>query len=229
VLATLYLLFNEGYKASGGDRLVRVELCDEAIRLARLLAAHPAGDSPRTHALLALMLLTAARFPARLGEHGDLLRLDNQDRSKWNQALIGEGLVHLAAAAQGDDLSEYHLQAGIAATHCLASDYASTDWMRILRHYDELASLKPSPVVELNRAVAIAQVHGPRAALEAVARIPQRTLLEKHYLLYAVQGEMHWRLGDHRAAAENYRRALQLAEVGPEQDHLARMLERTGS
>lgn len=229
VLATLYLLFNEGYKASAGDRLVRIELCEEAVRLLKILVAHDAGNTPRAHALLALMLLTAARFPARLGEHGDLLRLDDQDRSKWSQPLINEGLVHLAAAARGDEVTEYHLQAGIAAIHCLAPDYASTDWLRILRHYDELARLKPSPIVELNRAVAIAHVHGPRAGLEAVARIPQRERLERHYLLYAVVGELHWRLGEHCAAAENFRRALELAHVGPEQVHLARMLERTGS
>jgi RNA polymerase sigma factor (sigma-70 family) len=226
VLATLYLLFNEGYKASAGDRLVRVELCEEAVRLMKLVVAHDAGNTPRAHALLALMLLTAARFPARLGEHGDLLRLDDQDRSKWSQPLISEGLVHLAAAAQGTEITEYHLQAGIAAIHCMAPDYASTDWQRILRHYDELARMKSSPIIELNRAVAIAHVHGPRAGLEAVGRIPQRDRLDSHYLLYAVQGELHWRLGDHRAAAENFRRALKLAQVGPEQLHLTRMLER---
>ncbi|MBA4136185.1 MAG: sigma factor, ECF subfamily protein [Opitutus sp.] len=229
VLATLYLLFNEGYKASAGDRLVRVELCLEAVRLLQLLVAHPAGNTPRAHALLALMLLTAARFPARLGEHGDLLRLDGQDRTKWSPPLIDAGLKHLASAAQGTEITEYHLQAGIAAIHCLAPDYASTDWAGILRHYDELARLKSSPIIELNRAVAIAHVHGPRAGLEAVAKIPQRDRLDGHYLLYAVQGELHWRLGDHRAAAENFRRALTLAQVGPEQVHLTRMLERTGS
>jgi RNA polymerase sigma factor (sigma-70 family) len=224
--AALYLLFNEGYKASAGERLLREDLCQEAIRLTSLLVAHPVGRSPKGHALLALMFLSAARFPSRVGEHGDLLRLDDQDRSKWDQSLIGEGLRHLMESAQGDEVSEYHLQAGIAACHCTAADYASTDWARILRHYDELYQLKPSPVVALNRAVAVAHLHGAQAGLKAIAEIEQRERLESHYLLHAVIGELHWRLKDHRAAAESFRRALQLAEVGPEQLYLTRMVER---
>ncbi len=227
VLAALYLLFNEGYKASSGDRLLREELSNEAIRLTSLLLAHPVGRTPRAHALLALMLLTAARFPSRLDENGALLRLLDQDRSKWDHALIERGLLHLVAAAEGTELSEYHLQAGIAATHCTALDYASTDWARILRHYDELNRLKPSPIVALNRAVVVAHLHGPQAGLEAIAEIPQRDRLDSHYLLHAVTGEMHWRLKDERAAAGCFRRALALAHVGPEQVYLARMLERS--
>ncbi len=227
VLSALYLLFNEGYKASAGERLLREELCQEAVRLTSLLVEHPAGGTPRSHALLALMLLTAARFPSRLDEHGDLLRLDDQDRSKWSQPMIERGLMHLVTAAQGNELSEYHLQAGIAACHCTASDYASTDWDRILRHYDELYRMKESPVVALNRAVAVANLHGPQAGLDAVAEISQRERLESHYLLHAVVGELHWRLKNHRAAAESFRRALQLAHVGPEQLYLTRMLDRS--
>lgn len=229
VLAALYLLFNEGYKASAGDRLLREDLCQEAIRLASLLVAHPAGRAPKSHALLALMLLSAARFPSRVDEHGDLLRLDDQDRSKWDQAMIAQGLVQLAQAAEGNELSEYHLQAGIAAIHCTAADYASTDWARILRHYDELERLKPSPIVALNRAVAVAHLEGPQAGLDAIATIPQRERLENHYLMHAVKGELQWRLKNHEAAAACYRRALQLAEVGPEQLYLTRMLDRSSS
>ncbi len=225
VLATLYLLFNEGYKASSGDRLLREELCREAIRLALLLVSHPAGDTPRSHALLALMLLTAARFPSRLDEQGALLRLHDQDRSKWDAALIARGLRELAHAARGDELSEYHLLAGIAAIHCTAPDFASTDWRRILRHYDELSRIKPSPIVALNRAVAVAHVHGPAAGLAALAAMPRRDRLDGHYLLHAVTGELHWRLGDKVAAAGSFRSALRLAQVGPEQAYLARMLE----
>jgi RNA polymerase sigma-70 factor (ECF subfamily) len=226
VLGTLYLLFNEGYKASAGERLLREELCQEAIRLASLLVTHPAGQTPRSHALLALMLLTSARFPSRLDEDGILLRLDDQDRSKWDQSLIHEGLMHLALSAQGTELSEYHLQAGIAACHCTAADYASTDWKRILRQYDELYRRKPSPIVALNRAVAVAHLEGPEAGLKAIASTPERDRLESHYLLHAVVGELHWRLKNHRAAAESFRRALHLSQVGPEQQYLSRMLER---
>ena len=229
VLAALYLLFNEGYKASTGERLLREELCQEAIRLTSLLVTHPAGNTPRSHALLALMLLTSARFPTRVDEDGDLLRLDDQDRAKWDQALIERGLVHLAEAAQGKELSGYHLQAGIAACHCTAPDSSSTNWGRILRHYDELYRIKPSPIVALNRAVAVADLHGPRAGLDAVAAMEQRDRLESHYLLHAVIGELHWRLNEHQAAAQSFRRALQFAQVGPEQLHLTRMLERSSA
>lgn len=227
VLATLYLMFNEGYKASAGERLLREELCQEAVRLTSILVTHPAGDTPRSHALLALMLLTAARFPSRLDEQGDLLRLDDQDRSKWNPRLIELGLRHLVRAAQGPTLSEYHLQAGIAACHCTAADHASTDWERILRHYDALLRLNPSPVIALNRAVAVAYLHGPQAGLDAIDAIAPRDRLENHYLLHAVVGELHWRLGGHEAAAASFRRALQLAQVGPEQLYLTRLLERS--
>ena len=227
VLAALYLLFNEGYKASSGDSLLRVELCREAIRLASLLVAHPAGRQPRSHALLALMLLSSARFSTRLNEAGDLLRLDDQDRSQWDQALIDQGLVHLTAAAHGDEVSDYHLQAGIAACHCLAPDSASTDWGRILLHYDRLQRRNSSPIVALNRAVAVAHVHGAQAALEAIDQMPRRDMIESHHLYHAVIGELQQQLGQHEAAAASFRRALDLVQVGPEQHHLTRMLERT--
>jgi RNA polymerase sigma factor (sigma-70 family) len=229
VLAALYLLFNEGYKASAGERLLREDLCQEAVRLCSLLVTHPAGRTPRSHALLALMYLSAARFPSRVDEHGDLLRLEDQDRTKWDQSLIARGLYEMTEAAQGEDLSDYHLQAGIAAIHCTSPDVASTDWQRIVLHYDRLYQLKPSPVVALNRAVALSYFQGPQAALDAIAEIPQRDRLESHYLLHAVLGELHWRTNNHRAAAGNFRRALHLAQVGPEQLYLTRMLERTES
>ena len=227
VLAALYLLFNEGYKASAGDRLLREELCDEAMRLGSLLVAHPIANLPRSHALLALMLLTSARFPTRLDEEGDLLRLDEQDRSKWDQSLIQRGLIHLAEAARGEEVTAYHLEAGIAASHCTAADVPSTDWARILSYYDQLLRIKPSPVVALNRAVAVSYLHGPQTALGTLATMQNRDRLESHHLLHAVIGELQLKLGDHRAAAESFRRALQLAQLAPEQSHLARMLARS--
>ena len=122
VLQSLYLLYNEGYKASSGDALIREDLCKEAIHLARLLAEHPAGDQPRTHALLALMLLNAARIPTRVDGDGNLLRLQEQDRTRWDQAMIARGMFHFARSAAGDEITRYHLQAGIAACHCAAKD-----------------------------------------------------------------------------------------------------------
>ncbi len=170
VLQTLYLLFNEGYKASSGENLVREDLCYEAIRLATLLAEHPVANQPRTHALVALMLLNAARLPTRVDTEGNILRLKEQERSKWSRPMIERGIVHLAQAAAGVELSEYHVQAGIAACHCLAEDYRSTDWPRILSLYDQWTKMNNSPVIALNRAVAVANVVGPGAGIEAVER-----------------------------------------------------------
>ncbi|MDZ4355455.1 MAG: CHASE2 domain-containing protein, partial [Variovorax sp.] len=195
VLQIIYLLFNEGYKASSGESLVRAELCHEAIRLAHLLIEHPAANLPRTHALLALMLLDAARLPGRTDAEGKILRLKEQDRSTWDRNLIRLGIQHLAQAAVGDDLSEYHLQAGIAAFHCTAKDYPSTNWRAILAQYDRWLEMTDSPVVALNRAVALAKVEGPQAGLEAVEAIASRRQLESYYLTYAVLGEFETQLG----------------------------------
>lgn len=224
VLQSLYLLFNEGYKASSGDSLIREDLCREAIRLTSLLAGHPAGNRPRTHALLALMLLNAARIPSRVDDDGNLLRLQEQDRSNWNQPMITRGMLHIALSAVGNELSEYHLQAGIAAVHCAAKDYASTDWTQILEMYDRLFEYDDSPVVALNRAVALAEVHGPQAGIEAVSAIQNLQSLESYYLLHAVLGEFEIRLNHSRAAAGHFRKALQLAEIKSEQSFLAKRL-----
>jgi RNA polymerase sigma factor (sigma-70 family) len=224
VLQTLYLLFNEGHKASIGDRLVRAELCHEAIRLAGLLAEHPAGNQPKTHALLALMLLNAARLPARVDDEGHLLRLQDQDRAKWDRAMSARGMFHLARSACGSEITEYHLQAGIAACHCAAPSYEATDWPQILSLYDRLVEFDASPVVALNRAVAVANVHGPQAGLDALAPIRGASELESYYLLYAVAGELESRLNRHSAAATHFRKSLKLARVDSEQAFLTARL-----
>jgi RNA polymerase sigma factor (sigma-70 family) len=225
VLQTLYLLFNEGYKASSGDQLIREELCQEAIRLGTLLAEHPAGNQPRTHALIALMLFNAARLPARTDSEGNILRLKEQDRSTWNQEMIARGMSHLSKSAAGDEITTYHLQAGIAACHCAVHDYASTDWPRILSLYDQLLELDDSPVIALNRAVAIANVHGPEAGIEAVQAIQNGSQLNSYYLLYAVLGEFEKQLNNFQTAAEHFRKALQLTELTSEQLFLSKRLE----
>jgi RNA polymerase sigma-70 factor (ECF subfamily) len=224
VLQALYLLFNEGYKASGGETLVRADVCQEAIRLGTLLAEHPAGDLPRTHALLALMLFNAARFPARVDDEGNLLLLKDQDRAKWDRTMIARGLAHFARSAAGEEISEYHLQAGIAACHATAKDDASTDWPRILAFYDRLIELDPSPVIALNRAVVIANVCGPQAGLEAVADIRDVDKLEGYYLLYAVQGELESRLENSQSAVRHFRRSLEFATLDSERSFLTRRL-----
>jgi RNA polymerase sigma-70 factor (ECF subfamily) len=225
VLQSLYLLFNEGYKASSGELLIREDLCQEAIRLTDLLARHPAGNQPKTHALLALMLLNAARLPARVDSDGNLLRLQEQDRSRWKQLTIARGMFHIARSAAGNEITEYHLQAGIAACHCAAEDYASTNWPQILDMYDRLMEFDDSPVVALNRAVALAEVHGPQAGIEAVNSIQNLQSLESYYLLHAVLGEFEARLNHSHAAARHFRKSLQLAEIKSEQVFLSKRLQ----
>jgi RNA polymerase sigma factor (sigma-70 family) len=225
VLQTLYLLFNEGYKASTGDQLIREALCYEAIRLGGLLAEHPAGNRPGTHALLALMLLNGARLQARLDHDGNILRLKEQIRSSWDQAMIARGLFHMMRSMAGDEISEYHLQAGIAACHCAAKDYESTDWPQILSLYDRLVEMNDSPVIVLNRAVALANVHGPRAGIEAVQTIQNRQELNSYYLLYAVLGEFEADLNNKEAAGNYFRKSLELTTIKSEQIFMSKKLK----
>lgn len=220
VLQCLYLLFNEGYKASAGEHLVRRDVCMDAINLASLLVEHPAGRHPRTHALLALMLLNAARFPARLDSDHNLLRLQEQNRAAWDQRLIARGLYHLALSGTGQELSSYHLQAGIAAIHGAATEYAATDWGQILKLYDALCAIDDSPVIALNRAVVIGTLRGPEAGLQAINTIPNRRRLESYYLLYAVQAEMRSQNGEAAAAAELYQTAASLTDIPSEKAFL---------
>jgi RNA polymerase sigma factor (sigma-70 family) len=224
VLQTLYLLFNEGYKATEGEQLIRHELCHEAIRLTALLAAHSAGNQPRAHALLALMLLNGARLPARTDEDGNIVRLKEQDRSRWDQAMIARGMFHLMRSTTGAEISEYHFQAGITACHCAAKDYESTDWKQILSLYDRLIELDESPVIALNRAVAVANVRGPAAGIEAIKAIKNRAQLDSYYLFYVVLGELEADLGNRQAAVNNFRKSMALATIKSEQKFLARRL-----
>lgn len=224
VRQVVYLLFNEGYKASSGEHLVRADLCVEAIRLTTHLAEHPATNRPATHALLALMLFNAARLAGRTDDSGNLLRLAEQDRSTWDHRLIARGMERMRLAATGDELSEYHLQAGIAACHCAAPDDASTNWPMILAQYDQWRKISDSPLVALNRAVALAKVAGPAAGIEAVEAIPGRRTLDSYYLTHAVLGEFEAQLGRLPAAAIHFRRALALTELKSERAFLERRL-----
>jgi len=224
VLQVVYLLFNEGYKASSGDTLVKEDVCFEAVRLASLLAEHPLTSVPRTHALLALMLFNVARLAGRVDPAGNLLRLKDQDRSTWNHSMIGLAMYHLAQAAGGEHISEYHLQAGIAACHCTAPDYASTDWPRIVGHYDQWTAMNQSPIVALNRAVAVAQVNGPKAGIAEVGKIKNRTALDGYYLTYAVLGDFEEQLEHHAVAAAHFRRAVELTSLKSEKTFLKKRL-----
>lgn len=225
VLQTLYLLFNEGYKASVGERLVREEICQEAIRLTGLLASHPVGNQPKTHALLALMLLNAARTHARVDGAGNLLLLHEQDRTRWDAALIAQGMYHFARSGSGEEVSTYHIQTAIAVCHCMAKTPQSTDWRQILSLYDRLAQIDGSPVVALNRAVAVANVHGPGAGIEAVQAIRNCGQLDSYYLLHAVLGDFEARRSDLDAAADHFRRSLALAQTESERAFLSKRIQ----
>jgi len=229
VLETLYLMFNEGY-ASGGDQLLRRDLCEEAIRLARLTAGHAATRAPECDALLALFLLQSAREPARVDERGDLFLLRDQDRSRWDEARIAEGIVRLGRSASGDRLTRYHLEAGIAAEHAAAPDFASTNWVSIAEQYERLHELNPSPVVALNRAVALAQAQGAAVGLRELEKIELHPALERYHLLPAAMGALWREMGDAAAAERYFKRALACECSAPERRHLERQLaELTGA
>ncbi|MGZ8694872.1 MAG: RNA polymerase sigma factor [Gaiellaceae bacterium] len=220
VLAVLYLVFNEGYAATGGDGLIRAELCDEAIRLARLLAVLM-PDEPEALGLLALLLLQDSRREARTAPDGGLVLLEDQDRARWDVTRIGEGTRVLGRAMRIGRPGPYQLQAAIAALHSEATDTASTDWAQIAVLYAELGRIQPSPVVELNRAVAIAMAAGPGEGLAAVDAIEG---LERYHLLHATRADLLRRLDRPAEAADAYRRALELATNPVEREFLERRL-----
>jgi RNA polymerase sigma factor (sigma-70 family) len=221
----LYLLFNEGYHGASAKTAVRVELCREAMRLGALLLEHPLGGTPVTYALAALMCLGAARLPARVDASGNLISLFDQDRSKWDQALITEGLKFLELSATGSELSEYHVEAAIASIHSSALRMEDTDWETIVSLYDTLMTLRPSPVVALNRAIAIAQNEGPERGLEEIRSIGNRDRLAEYPFYSATLGELELHRGRRQTAREHFRAALALARNPMERRFLDRRVD----
>jgi RNA polymerase sigma-70 factor (ECF subfamily) len=218
VLQVLYLLFNEGYAAHLGEDLVRGDLCDEALRLGMLLTRRPDTARPTVHALVALMCFHASRLPARVDGAGDLLLLAEQDRSKWDARLIHAGLRHVDRASAGDELTTYHIEAGIAAVHAQAASDDATDWPRLLWLYDLLRERAPSPVVALNRAVVVARVEGPATGLAELDDL--NWPLRNYYLLHAVRADFLLRSGRRADAAAAYRAALACPCSEPERRFL---------
>jgi RNA polymerase sigma-70 factor (ECF subfamily) len=217
VLAVVYLIFNEGYTASSGDRLIREDLCAEAIRLGRLLA-ELMPDEPEVMGLLALMLLVESRRATRTTPDGDLVLLADQDRRLWDRELIGEGQATVRQCLRRNQPGPYQIQAAISAVHSDAPTAAATDWRQILRLYDQLLSLVPSPVVALHRAVAVAEVDGPDAALTLLDGLD----LEGYHLFYAIRADLLRRLGRDAEAALAYDAAIARAENAAERGFLRR-------
>jgi RNA polymerase sigma-70 factor (ECF subfamily) len=216
VLQTLYLTFNEGYLTHRGEALVREDLISEAIRLTSLLLRDPRTAMPEAHALLALMLFHASRLNTRSGSDGSLILLAEQDRSLWDQSLIQRGYHHLKCSMQGDSVTAYHLEAGIAAVHARAASYHATQWAEIRSLYDLLMIQKPTPVVQLNRAIAISMVEGAESGLAALAHIREDGRLANYFLLHAAEGELLDRLGRYAEAIAGFDRALSLECSEPE-------------
>jgi RNA polymerase sigma factor (sigma-70 family) len=207
----LYLLFNEGYHGASPESAVRAELCREAMRLTVLLLEHPLAAIPPTYALAALMYLHAARLPARIDAAGNLSSLFDQDRSQWDLELIAEGERFLNLSAAGAELTEYHVEAGIAAVHAMSRSTEDTDWEKVISLYDTLMTLRPSPVVALNRAIAVAQHEGPERGLEEIHAIADRERLATYPFYHAALGEFESRSGRNEIAQEHFRAARALA------------------
>jgi RNA polymerase sigma-70 factor (ECF subfamily) len=224
VMAVIYLVFNEGYGASSGERLVRTDLCAEAIRLDRILVAlMPTEPEPR--GLLAMMLLHDARREARIDERGEMVLLEEQDRARWDRAQIADGLAHSEAAISSDANGPYAIQSAIAAVHSRAKSAAETDWRAIAELYRRLNAIRQSPVIELNRAVAVAMAEGPAVGLELIDAIAAGGELRDYYLMWSARADLLRRLGRWEEAAESYRAALARVGSAPERRFIRRRIE----
>jgi RNA polymerase sigma-70 factor (ECF subfamily) len=225
VRRALYLLFNEGYHGASAESAVRVDLCNEAIRLTELLRDYSPAATPETDALAALMYLHAGRLPARLDGGGDLSPLLDQDRSRWDAGLVAKGLALLERSAAGHTVTPYHLEAGIAAAHAAAPGVADTDWDLIVSLYDRLMALAPSPVVALNRAIAIAQRDGAARGIAELQAIVDRERLDRYPFYPAAIGELELRRGNGDAARQQFATALTLARNAAERRFLEKRVE----
>ena len=226
VLETIYLLFNEGYSASTGIDLIRFEVCEEAIRLAEIIAGHDAiGDKSTVYALLALMQLNSSRFKARQDTGGNILTLEQQNRSLWDLRLMEKGFINLERSVSGSGISIYHIMATISSYHCSARNYQSTDWASILELYNRLVEIDNSPVVRLNRSVAIAKVNGPGDALKELETLQDLPSLKSYHLLHSVKAEFYIEMGLFAEAVQSLQKAMKHAPMDAEQVFLEKKLK----
>lgn len=223
---TLYLLFNEGYHGSHEETTVREDLCAEALRLCKMLVEHSRTSTPKGRALLALMCFHAARLQTRVDLAGALVTLEFQDRGRWNTELIAWGIHWLNESATGPEMSEFHLEAAIAFEHCKADSLKNTDWAKIVSLYDGLALRNPSPVVALNRAIAIGQARGPQAGLEALEKIRGAIMLEDYPFFWAAYGDFYFTLGSFKMAERSLRKGLHCARGEAERRYFEAKIRR---
>jgi len=226
VIEVLYLLFNEGYSALDGEALVRHDLCQQAISFASLLAAHPTASRPVVHALLALFLFQASRLRTRVDAEGDVLLLPEQDRSLWDQSMIRQGIRQLHLSAAGPTLTRFHLEAEIACCHAMAPTWEETDWASILVAYDALMTHNPSPIVALNRAIAISQLQSPQAGVAILEELRESGELGDYAPFHSTFGELLSRCGRKIEARSHFERALELTASLPGRRFLLRKLGR---
>jgi RNA polymerase sigma-70 factor (ECF subfamily) len=225
VQRALYLLFNEGYHGASPESAVRADLCHEAMRLAALVLEYPSGAFPSMYALTALMCLHAARLPGRVDASGNLSSFYHQDRSRWDQQLVERGLRLLDVSAEGSEITEYHIEAGIAREHVIARSPEETDWGAIVSLYEILLAIRPSPVIALNRAIAIGQKDGAERGLQELRTIEDSQRLKRYPFYYAALGEFELRRGKHEEASHHFRAALKLARNPAERHFLQRRFE----
>jgi len=226
VLEAIYLLFNEGYSASNGEQLIRIELCKESIRVAEMVVNHKSiSNKSDVYALIALMQLNSSRFKAREDENGDIFTLSQQNRSLWDFQIMEQGFSNLRKAAQSSHISRYHIMATISSYHCSAKDFASTDWKSILALYDKLLAVDNSPIVILNRAIALSNLGKVKKAIQELETIKDHKVIKSNYLFFTTKAEFYFQIKDNSLAKNNLKKAIELAPLLSEKRILERRLK----
>ena len=225
IASVIYLIFNEGYNSTNHEKLIREDLISQALYLTRELLSHEPTNLPEINAMMALMCFHAARIESRTSSQGEIILLKDQDRSVWNQELIEAGQYYLAESSKGDRISLYHFEAMIAFEHCLAKDFESTQWDRILYHYDQMLSIQYDPVIYLNRCLVLLQVQGPKKALQAIKKLDTNQAMEKYYLYHSSLVEIFTQLEDKELAIYHCQKAIELTQSESEKKLLKAKLE----